>query len=80
MNVAYHLEQFGAHPIPVTAVGHDQLGDELLHRLEAWNLDTCGVLGRPAKPTGLARVTVVDGGLLARNRPRLQPNCAEGEQ
>lgn len=61
MNVAYHLRQLGAHPIPVTAVGRDQLGDELLSRLKMWSVDTCGVTVHPTKPTGLARVTIVEG-------------------
>lgn len=61
MNVAYHLKQLGAQPIPVTAVGCDQLGQELLHRLNTWEVDTSGVPVRPTKPTGLARVTVIDG-------------------
>lgn len=61
MNVAYHLKQLGAHPIPVTAVGRDQLGDKLRRRLEMWGVDASGVYVRPTKPTGLARVTVIDG-------------------
>ncbi|MBI3850533.1 MAG: carbohydrate kinase [Verrucomicrobia bacterium] len=62
MNVAYHLQQLGSHPIPVTAVGRDSLGEELLQRLKTWGVDTSGVSVHPTKPTGLARVTVVDGG------------------
>jgi len=61
MNVAYHLKQLGAHPLPVTAVGRDQLGEELRRRLQAWGVDTSGVSGHPAKATGLARVTIIDG-------------------
>lgn len=62
INVAYHLKQLGAHPIPVTAVGRDQLGEELLYRLKAWEVDTSAVSTHPTKPTGLARVTVVNSG------------------
>lgn len=61
MNVAYHLQKLGAHPIPVTAVGHDQLGEELFCRLRAWGVDASGVGVQSAKPTGLARVTIADG-------------------
>ena len=61
INVAYHLRQLGAYPIPVTAVGRDQLGEELLQRLKAWGVDISGVSVHPTKPTGLARVTVVNG-------------------
>jgi fructokinase len=61
MNVAYHLQQLGAQPLPVTAVGRDQLGDELLRRLQAWNMDVSGVNRHPTKPTGIARVTFASG-------------------
>jgi len=61
MNVAYHLQQLGAQPLPVTAVGRDQLGDELLRRLTAWNVDVAGVSIHPTKPTGIARVTIKNG-------------------
>lgn len=61
MNVAYHLQQLGAQPLPVTAVGRDQLGDELLRRLTAWNVDVSGVNIHPTKPTGIARVTFANG-------------------
>jgi fructokinase len=61
INVAYHIKQMGAYPIPVTAVGRDQLGEELLRRLQAWGVDTCGVGVHPAKLTGLSRVTLARG-------------------
>jgi fructokinase len=61
INVAYHLQQLGARPIPVTAVGRDQRGEELLRRIQSWGVDTSGVSVNPSKSTGLARVTVVGG-------------------
>jgi fructokinase len=61
MNVAYHLKQLGVQPIPITSVGRDQLGEELLRRLNAWGVDTSGVSVLPTKPTGLARVEIIDG-------------------
>lgn len=61
MNVAYHLRQLGANPVLVTAVGKDELGNELIRRLKSWGVAVQGVLVRPTKPTGLARVEVVDG-------------------
>ena len=62
VNVAYHLKQLGARAVPVTAVGRDVLGDELLRRLQGWGLETEFVAVLPDKPTGLARVTVNDSG------------------
>lgn len=61
VNVAYHLKQLGAHPIPVTSVGRDQLGEEILRRVKSWDVDTAGVRPHPKKSTGMARVTLKDG-------------------
>ena len=61
LNVAYHLKKLGLRPILVTAVGRDRLGDELMHRLDAWDLDTRGVTVDPDRSTGLARVALVEG-------------------
>ena len=61
MNVAYHLKQHGLNPLPVTAVGRDPLGDELLRRMKGWEIDTSGINVRSDKPTGMARVTLKDG-------------------
>ena len=61
VNVAYHLRQLGAHPLPVTAVGRDPLGEELLRRLRAWGMDISAVRVHATKPTGVSHVTVVNG-------------------
>jgi len=61
MNVAYHLKQLGLTPLPLTAVGRDQLGDELLRRMTKWGISTQGICVNSAKPTGMARVILVDG-------------------
>ena len=61
LNVAYHLRKLGLRPILVTAVGRDRLGDELLHRLDSWGLETRGVTVDPERSTGLARVKLVEG-------------------
>ncbi|MBP9825760.1 MAG: carbohydrate kinase, partial [Thermoanaerobaculia bacterium] len=61
LNVAYHLRKFGLRPVLVTAVGRDRLGEEMLRRLEAWNIDATGVALDPDWPTGLSRVTLNGG-------------------
>lgn len=58
MNVAYHLNQLGERAAPVTAVGSDVLGDELLRRLRGWELTTEFVAVLTDKATGLVRVEV----------------------
>jgi fructokinase len=62
MNVAYHLHQLGLRAIPVSAVGRDGPGDELLQRVTAWGLDTDLISVRDDKPTGLVRVRTGKGG------------------
>jgi fructokinase len=61
MNVAYHLHRLGRRVAPLSAVGDDGLGDELLRRAEAWGLDTGYVRRLKGKPTGLVRVTLARG-------------------
>jgi fructokinase len=61
MNVAYHLRQLGLRAAPVSAVGKDALGDELLRRVTAWGLETSFIRVRDDKPTGLVRVTLKNG-------------------
>jgi len=62
MNVAYHLHQLGLRAVPVSAVGRDVLGNELLRRVTAWGLDTDLIRVRDDKPTGLVRVRTEKGG------------------
>ncbi len=54
-NVAWHLRGFKADPLLVTAVGRDPEGEEILHRMASWEMDTAGVQLHPSRPTG--RVT-----------------------
>ena len=52
INVAYHLKQLGSLPIPVTAVGDDFLGRDLLLRMQRWGLRTDFVSVLAHKSTG----------------------------
>lgn len=61
MNVAYHLHQLGLRAAPISAVGKDTLGDELLRRVTAWGLETSLIRVRDDKPTGLVRVLLKSG-------------------
>lgn len=60
-NVAYHLRQLNARAVPVTAVGGDTLGEELIRRLTDWHIETIGVTTHPDSATGLARVNIREG-------------------
>ncbi|HEY5742364.1 MAG TPA: carbohydrate kinase [Terrimicrobiaceae bacterium] len=58
INVAYHLQKLGMTAFPVTAVGKDFLGQELIRRLEQWGLDTRFVNILPEKQTGVVRAHI----------------------
>jgi fructokinase len=61
MNVAYHLRRLGRKAWPVSAIGADALGEELLRRLDWWNVPSDLIATRSDKRTGLVRVTLRDG-------------------
>lgn len=60
-NFAYHVGQFGWHTVVVSAIGNDPLGDEILERIEAVNLDHQIV--RVPFPTGTVQVTLSGEGI-----------------
>lgn len=60
INVAYHLHRLGSHAVPVTAVGNDFLGDEIVRRLRAWKIPIESVYRHPGRPTG-AVIVALDG-------------------
>lgn len=51
-NVAYHLSRHGRDARILSAVGRDILGDEVLRRLRAWELDTSLIARSAGLPTG----------------------------
>lgn len=61
MNVAYHLSCLGVTALPVTAIGKDFLGEELIRRMKDWGLNTEFVGRVDSRPTGLVRVTLQEG-------------------
>jgi fructokinase len=62
VNVAFHLRQLGLDAVPVTAVGRDFLGDELLRRMKRWGLPADGVT-RNEQPTGAVLVELNEAGV-----------------
>jgi fructokinase len=64
VNVAYHLQQLGEHSIPLSAVGDDFLGQEVLRRMRQWGVETSGVRqqGQQGLPTGTVIATLDDSG------------------
>ena len=62
LNVAYHLQRLGLPVRVVSAVGADDLGDELLRQLRQWHLRTDGVARQAGRPTGQVRAALGPGG------------------
>lgn len=62
INVAYHLRRFGLNALPVTAVGRDFLGDEMLRRFRYWRLSP-EYASRVDRPTGAVVVDLDDAGV-----------------
>ncbi|MCB5185846.1 carbohydrate kinase [Methylobacillus gramineus] len=61
-NVARHLHAFGLHPVMITRIGHDALGQELLDEMTHLGMDTTGVQADPIHPTGQVKVHMADDG------------------
>ena len=51
-NVAYHLHRLGVPVLPISAVGSDDLGTQLLSRLTAWGIATTAIARLAGAPTG----------------------------
>jgi fructokinase len=60
-NVAYHAGQLGAESYIISAVGKDDLGNEIISRLSAKNINL--LISRVAYPTGTVKVTLDDKGV-----------------
>lgn len=58
MNVGYHLKQHGLDPMPVSAVGRDRLGRELLRRVAAWGVNTAAVAEHEDLETGFVQASL----------------------
>lgn len=52
VNVAFHATQLGHHGVPLTRVGNDAMGKELLSLLESRSLDLSYIQKDPEAPTG----------------------------
>lgn len=60
-NVAWHLCGFGDDPLFISAVGADDAGREIRHRMTGWGISTVAVGVDDASSTGHVDVRVADG-------------------
>lgn len=71
-NVAWHLHAFGDGPCFISRIGEDNLGDDILHSMEKWGLNTDHIQRDPLHPTGKVAVSLIE------NEPSytITPDCA----
>ncbi len=60
-NVAWHLKGFKAHPLLVSRLGKDAMGEEILERMEQWGMDRRGIQLDHHRPTGRVNAEVEGG-------------------
>jgi fructokinase len=65
VNAAYHLRRQGGHALPISAVGRDFLGDEILRRLAKSGLDTRFIARSARHPTGTVAAALDNAGVPA---------------
>lgn len=61
-NVARHLRLFGLHPLLISRIGEDALGEQLLQEMARLGLDASGFQHDPHYPTGQVRVVLENDG------------------
>jgi fructokinase len=62
LNVAYHLHHQGVPVQPVSSIGADALGDEIISRLSTWGVTTRGVARSRELATGTVTASVSPAG------------------
>ena len=60
-NFAYHVSQFGLNGCAISAIGDDELGEEIIEKFEAVSLNH--ILPVVEQPTGTVKVTLDDKGV-----------------
>lgn len=60
LNVAFHLNQLGSRAFPVSAVGRDLLGQQLIEQLQRWGVETRFITQHASLPTGTVTAQLDD--------------------
>jgi fructokinase len=63
INAAYHLSRQGLNVLPLTAVGRDFLGDEVIRRVANWGVTTKFIARDSTHPTGTVSATLDAAGI-----------------
>jgi fructokinase len=59
-NICWHLQALGDHPIFISRVGKDALGERILQKASDWGISTDNIQVDDRNPTGLVQVTFTD--------------------
>lgn len=57
-NVAWNLKALGVHPLLISRVGNDEMGNQILDAMNNWGLSTDGVQIDESHPTGTVEVHI----------------------
>jgi fructokinase len=57
-NVAYHLSKMGVEANMISSVGNDELGRELLQKIQDWKISTAGIQVSSSYPTSTVVATI----------------------
>lgn len=60
-NVAWNLQAFGLHPLLVSRIGDDQLGQQLLQKMSSWKMNTAYLQVDTRYPTGKVQIQLTNG-------------------
>ena len=60
-NVAWHLQAFGCNPTLISRVGNDDMGKEILVRMQQWGMSTSGIQLDNDHPTGEVKIELENG-------------------
>lgn len=72
LNVAWHLQAFGYHPLVISRVGSDARGNLIRETMKKWGMDIRGLQVDPLYPTGVVHLFQED----SRPSFRIEPNQA----
>ena len=60
-NVAWNLQAFGCHPLLVSRIGDDHLGQQILEKMASWGMSTVYLQVDTRYPTGMVQIELTNG-------------------
>jgi len=60
-NAARHMQALGLHPVMISSIGADNLGDQLMVEMDILGMDISGMQFDPIHPTGQVKVLLENG-------------------